>query len=49
LAADGGPLQLSLFDEKDMAEIASPDYPGERLIPGLDRRSRRVRGRAGAT
>jgi hypothetical protein len=36
LAADGGPLQLSLFDEKDMAEIESPDYPGERLIPGLD-------------
>lgn len=30
--ADGGPLQLSLFDEKDMAEISSPDYPGERLI-----------------
>jgi hypothetical protein len=25
-------LQLSLFDERDMAEIASPDYPGERLI-----------------
>ena len=32
LAADSGPLQLSLFDERDMAEIASPDYPGERLI-----------------
>ena len=32
LAADNGPLQLSLFDERDMAEIASPDYPGERLI-----------------
>ena len=32
LAADGGPLQLSLFDEKEMAEIESPDYPGERLI-----------------
>ena len=32
LAADDGPLQLSLFDERDMAEIASPDYPGERLI-----------------
>lgn len=31
LAADG-PLQLSLFDERDLAEIASPDYPGERLI-----------------
>ena len=32
LAAEGGPLQLSLFDERDMAEITSPDYPGERLI-----------------
>jgi hypothetical protein len=32
LAAERGPLQLSLFDERDMAEIASPDYPGERLI-----------------
>jgi hypothetical protein len=27
-----GTLQLSLFDEKDLAEVASPDYPGERLI-----------------
>jgi hypothetical protein len=32
LAAEDGPLQLSLFDERDLAEIASPDYPGERLI-----------------
>jgi len=32
LMADGGPLQLSLFDEQDLAEIESPDYPGERLI-----------------
>jgi hypothetical protein len=32
LAEEGGPLQLSLFDERDLAEIASPDYPGERLI-----------------
>ncbi len=32
LAADSGPLQLSLFDERDMAEIISHDYPGERLI-----------------
>ncbi len=32
LAADNGPLQLSLFDERDMAEITAPDYPGERLI-----------------
>jgi len=32
LAEDGGPLQLSLFDIQDLAEISSPDYPGERLI-----------------
>jgi hypothetical protein len=32
LAAETGPLQLSLFDERDLAEIASPDFPGERLI-----------------
>ena len=25
-------LQLSLFDETDLAEIESPDYPGERLV-----------------
>jgi Transposase DDE domain len=30
--ADGGPLQMSLFDQTDLAEISSPDYPGERLI-----------------
>jgi transposase len=30
--AEGGTLQLSLFDEKDLAEVTSPDYPGERLI-----------------
>jgi hypothetical protein len=33
LAATGGALQLSLFDERDLAEIAVPDeFPGERLI-----------------
>jgi hypothetical protein len=32
LAAAGGPLQMSLFDDQDLAEISSPDYPGERLI-----------------
>ena len=32
LAAEGGPLQPSLFDDRDMAEITSPDFPGERLI-----------------
>lgn len=29
---DSGSLQLSLFDEKDLAEIADPSFPGERLI-----------------
>ncbi len=40
LAADDGPLRLSLLglrprfahDDRDMAEIAAPAYPGERLI-----------------
>jgi len=42
LAAEGGPLQPSLFDDRDMPtgqarglkahEITSPDYPGERLV-----------------
>jgi transposase len=28
----GGAFQLSLFDERDMASITAPDFPGERLI-----------------
>ncbi|MDT2006305.1 IS1634 family transposase [Rhodococcus opacus] len=32
LAHDDGPLQLSLFDRQDLAEISHPDFPGERLI-----------------
>ncbi|MGB7098252.1 MAG: IS1634 family transposase [Xanthobacteraceae bacterium] len=27
-----GALQLSLFDQRDMASITAPDFPGERLI-----------------
>jgi len=27
-----GALQLELFDQMDLAEISSPDYPGERLV-----------------
>jgi hypothetical protein len=27
-----GALQLSLFDQADLAEISSPDFPGERLV-----------------
>ncbi|MEO7942504.1 MAG: IS1634 family transposase [Marmoricola sp.] len=32
LAADTGPLQPTLFDQQDLAEITHPDYPGERLV-----------------
>jgi len=42
-----GALQLSLFDEKNLAEISSPDYPGERLMacynPLLDNERSRKR------
>lgn len=45
--AEGGPLQLDLFDERDMAEITSADYPGERLVvcrnPALARERARKR------
>jgi Transposase DDE domain len=30
--ARGGDLQLTLFDTQDLAEITSPDFPGERLV-----------------
>src|SRR6266702_2785624 len=32
LMAEDGPLQLSLFDQQDLAEITSGDFPGERLV-----------------
>jgi hypothetical protein len=28
----GGALQLSLFDQRDMASITAPEFPGERLV-----------------
>ncbi|MGB6579563.1 MAG: IS1634 family transposase [Streptosporangiaceae bacterium] len=28
----GGDLQLTLFDTQDLAEITTPDFPGERLV-----------------
>lgn len=47
LAERGGPLQPSLFDDRDMAEITSPDWPGERLVvcrnPDLARERTRKR------
>ncbi len=30
--ASSGALQMSLFDEANLAEISHPDYPGERLV-----------------
>jgi hypothetical protein len=32
LMADDGPLQMSLFDQQNLAEITSGDFPGERLV-----------------
>src|SRR5215470_15308110 len=32
LMAEDGPLQMSLSGQQNLAEITSPDYPGERLI-----------------
>lgn len=29
---DSGVLQMSLFDQQDLAEISSPEFPGERLV-----------------
>jgi transposase len=29
---EAGAFQLCLFDDRDLAEITSPDYPGERLV-----------------
>ncbi len=29
---DQGAFQLSLFDERDLAEVTSPDFSGERLV-----------------
>jgi transposase len=44
---EAGALQMSLFDQRDMAAITSPDYPGERLIvcrnPDLARERTRKR------
>ena len=41
LVADAGPLQLSLFDRQDLAQISSPGFPGER--PAATEKLRPVR------
>ena len=43
--AEAGALQMSLFDQRDMAAITSPDYPGERLIVCRNRDLARERAR----
>jgi hypothetical protein len=43
--AGAGALQMSLFDQRDMAAITSPDYPGERLIVCRNRDLARERAR----
>jgi hypothetical protein len=46
LAAENGPLQLSLFDDRDLAEISAPEmFPGERLIVCRNRDLAGERGR----
>lgn len=40
-----GALQLSLFDEMNLAEITSPDYPGERLMACYNPLLEQERGR----
>jgi transposase len=46
LAAEKGPLQLSLFDERDLAEVSAPEqFPGERLIVCRNRDLATERGR----
>jgi len=45
---DSGALQLSLFDQRDMASITAPDFPNERLVvcrnPDLAAERTRKRG-----
>jgi transposase len=54
LASDDGPLQPSLFDTHNLAQITHPNYPGERLIccrnPALaDERARKRQALLAAT
>jgi len=46
--AEDGALQLGLFDERNLAEITHPDFPGERLVvcrnPALAAERTRKRG-----
>jgi len=41
---EGEALQMELFDERNLFELAHPDYPGERLIACLNPELRKLRG-----
>ena len=41
---EGGTLQLDLFDERNLFEITSPEYPGERLVACRNEALGRKRG-----
>jgi hypothetical protein len=41
----GGDLQPTLFDVQDLAEITSPDFPGERLVACMNRAAHQRRRR----
>ena len=45
LAADDGPLRLSLLDQRDLAAIRHPDFPSERLIACMNPMLRAERAR----
>src|SRR4030067_1196817 len=42
---ENGYLQMSLFDQKDLAEIRSPEFPSERLVAGFNPLVAEERGR----
>lgn len=44
LAEDQGPLQLELFDERNLFEFTHPDFPGERLVACRNPELRKLRG-----
>lgn len=44
LAEDQGPLQLGLFDERNLFEFTHPDFPGERLVACRNPELRKLRG-----
>ncbi|HUN75397.1 MAG TPA: IS1634 family transposase [Steroidobacteraceae bacterium] len=43
--AEGGTLQLGLFDERNLVEFSHPDYPGERLIACRNAQLAKLRAR----